>query len=195
VLGRTERARTPITMWALAVWTYQRQKAHLDGGRIGGIGYGAVSQTAAALERVRLGGTSAKRHGVSRTYADDDALTVHEMVLRMTADEQALVIGTAEAARAPDWSPRIPALRVVPLKGRKNKPKGIYDRHGHLIGHEIGYAGFLPERAAAVIAFARESHMRWYEALHILQEALAATKELKRWLITGIGVERKPWLQ
>jgi hypothetical protein len=193
--GHTRRPKAPITMWDLAIWTYQRQKAHLDSGRVGGIGFGAVSQTAAVLERMHLCGASVGSCAGSRTYCDDDALTVHEMVLRLPAGERALVIGTAATAHRPEWSPAIPPLRALPVKGRKGKPKGIYDQHGHLIGCEIAYTGFLPARATAAVAFAREVHVRWYRALKRLREALISTNEPQRWLIVGIGAEQEPWQQ
>ncbi len=182
-----------ITMWDLAIWTYQAQKAHRDSGRVGGVGYSANSSTGVVLDRLRLGCTVQGGGGMSRTYCDDDALAVHELVLRLRSGERALLIRTATLAQEPCWQPRIPAYRAMPVKGRKGKPKGIYDAHGNLIGHELAFDGFSPSRAAAVTAHAREVYRAWYTALAVLRDALSALGELRRWVVAGVGAEPAPW--
>lgn len=182
-------AKADVTMWGLAVWTYQAQKAHKDSGGGGG-------NSCSSTERVRrvcqLGGYVGGG-GYARTHTDDDALTVHDMVLRMSGNERALIVRTAAIAQQPDWSPHIPEYRVVPVPGRKGANKGIYDRHGNLIGHEIAYEGYPPARAALAVAHARETYTTWWRALHLLRDALTTAGELLRWQITGVGAEREPW--
>lgn len=185
--------RIATSMWSLAVWTYSRQKAHRcgDGGRIGAIGHSAISQTAAVLDRARSCGASGG--GGSRTHCDDDALAVHGLVQYLPSAERALIIRTAAMASMPDWSPVIPRFRVTPVKGRKGAHKGIYDRHGNLIGHEIDYAGYEPRRAALAVEYAHEVYEAWHEALCCLRRALTASTPLRRWVVTGIGVDAAPW--
>ncbi|MDY6960325.1 MAG: hypothetical protein SV862_00280 [Pseudomonadota bacterium] len=185
--------KTTTNMWDLAIWTYQTQKAHRDSGRVGGIGYGSMSQTGAVLERSRLGCSISGGGGLSRTYCDDDALSVHEMVLRLRGEERALVIRTASVAVQPGWQPRIPLYRCVPVKGRKGAHKGIYDKHGNQIGCELAYEGFSPVRAAVEIDHARDVYRRWYSALAVLRDALGSLDELRRWVVTGVGAEPTPW--
>jgi len=185
-----------ITMWDLAIWTYQAQKAHRDYGRVGGVFYSSRSQTAVLGEICAAGGQFGSGGGSARTYADDDALTVHEMVLRMTGEERALIITTAKTASAPDWSPCIPAYKIAPVPGRKGRLyKGIYDRSGNEVGCEIEYHGFAPARAVEVVRHARDVYDRWWRALWVLREGLMACGELRRWAVTGVGVEREPWAQ
>jgi hypothetical protein len=186
--------RVAITMWDLAIWTYQSQKAHKDYGRVGGRFYASRSQTAVLAEICAAGGSFGGGGGNSRTYADDDALTVHEMVLRMTGHERALIIGSAKTATQPDWSPVIPEYKIVPVPGRKGRLyKGIYDRSGNEIGCEVTEQGFSPRRASAAVAHARATWGAWYSALWVLRDALLARGELRRWAITGVGVEAEPW--
>lgn len=191
--GGEARGKAATNMWDLAIWTYRAQQAHRDSGRVGGIGYGSTSQTGAVLDRARLGCSISGGGGLSRTYCDDDALSVHEMVLRLRGHERALVIGSASTASVPGWAPAIPDYRVVPVKGRKGAVKGIYDRHGNQIGCEIDYVGFAPDRAADVVRHARQVYAAWYSALAVLRDALAALDELRRWVVTGVGAEPTPW--
>ena len=186
------------SMWDLAIWTYQVQKAHRDFGRVGGVGYDTRSMTAAVAEACHMGGAGGGGGASARTYADDDALTVHEMVLRRPGSERGMIIATAKTASVPDWSPNIPPFKVVPTRGRRGrdgqmKPRGIYDAHGNHIGCEIDYEGFAPSRAAEAVRHAREVYTDWWRALYALREALIACSGLKRWVVTGIGAEREPW--
>lgn len=189
----SERQRASITMWDLAIWTYQAQKAHKDVLSSNAPSYSSLSSTARIGQVCALGGFVGGG-GATRTYADDDALTVHEMVLRMTGGERALIIGSAKTATQPDWSPLIPEYRFVPVPGRKGRLyKGIYDRSGNEIGCEVTEQGFSPRRASAAVAHARATWGAWYSALWVLRDALLARGELRRWAITGVGVEAEPW--
>jgi hypothetical protein len=181
-------------MWDLTVWTYKHQKAHLDGGRVGAIGYSAISQTAAVLERVRLGTASGGHCGLNRTYADDDALAVHELVLRMTANERALIVGHGKQGDPPDWSPTIPPVKVVPVLRGNGKPKMLYPPRRHEpIACLIAYQGVLPQQAAALRERAKSLYLSWYQAMTILADALISLDELIRWKVTEVGVMREPW--
>jgi hypothetical protein len=188
---RRASQRVATTMWDLAIWTYQRQKAHLDSGAAHNPGYSSLSGTAVVGRACSAGGFFGGG-SVSRTYADDDALTVHGLVLRMAGHDRKLIIGTASIGRAPDWSPFIPEFKVVPVKGRRGAHRGIYDRNGNLIGHEIAYVGFAPQRAALAVSHAREGYGAWYGALYALRERLMGSP-LQRWVVTGIGAEAIPW--
>jgi hypothetical protein len=183
-------------MWALAVWVYRRQKAHLDSGRIGAAGFGPVSQTAAVIERLRLGCPSTKRNAVSRTHVDDDAITVHEMVLRMQAHERALIVDHAVLGSPPDWDLRLPPVQVVPVLRGNGKPKMLYPPRRHEpIACLIDYKGVLPQQAMGLRDRARQRYSDWYAALAILMDALARLGELMRWNLIGVGPRREPWLQ
>jgi hypothetical protein len=184
-------AKADTTMWGLAIWTYQAQKAHKD--TVGSSAAGSSLSSTARVGRVCQLGGYVGGGGYSRTHTDDDALTVHDMVLRMSGNERALIVRTAAIAQQPDWSPHIPAFRVVPVPGRKGANKGIYDRHGNQIGCEITYEGYPPARAALAVEHAREAYTAWWRALWVLRDALAGAGELVRWQVTGIGAEREPW--
>lgn len=187
------RPKTPITLWALTVWTYQRQKPHkASEGRIGPA-RSSLSQTGAVLRHVWSCGASSGACGVSRTYCDDDALAVHDQVLRLDRTERHLVIAAGETGLPPDWAPRLPPFRAMPVKGRKGRLyRGIYDRHGNEIGCEIAYDGFAPARAAVCLAQAREAYALWHAALTGLHAALSGGT-LGRWLLGEVGVPRAPW--
>lgn len=193
--GGEARGKAAISMKDLLVWTYRAQKVHLgSGGGVGAVGYASISQTGAVIDRLSLG-CYVSGGGLRASPYPEDALTVHSLVTRMlTGQERRTVVGYAESDRVPDWSPAIPPLRCLPMPGNKGRPKGIYDRHGNLIGCELRYAGYARERAAALIEHARSVYRAWHLALTALCYAMqSGADRLRQWVVTGVGAEPAPW--
>lgn len=196
--SRAEARRTDITMRALLEWAYGAQKVHRGGGRgkmVAPNGYSSMSATGAVLERLKLGcQVSGGGVGVKGSDCDQDALTVHCYVQWLASEERALVIRCAAVSAVPNWSPLIPPYACVPVPGRRGRPyKGIYDRHGNEVGCEVEYQGVPRRKAEERVRYAREIYGRWYSALAVLRDAVAAVDELRRWRVTGVGAEPVPW--
>jgi hypothetical protein len=208
---RRASQKTAITMWDLAVWTYRDQKAHKDVIASYTVGYSSLSSTGRVGRVCQLGGFISGG-GPRMSHCDDDALAVHSVVGYMPSEMRSLIIRTAATASPPEWSPMVPAFKVVPVKGRKLKKydNGLYDEDGGLLGHykaifaasdghgpvigcEIDYAGYAPDRAAQSASWARELYQSWYGALHGLWERFAGDDGMRRWIVTGIGAEAAPW--
>ena len=120
---------------------------------------------------------------------------MHSYVMLLDSDERALVIRWAELGLTPNWSPRIPPFRCVKVPGRRGKPyRGLYDRSGNEIGCRIDYEGVPPRDAAERVRYAREIYGRWYSALAVLADAIAAVDDLRRFVVVGIGAKREPWI-
>ncbi len=205
--------RVVTTVRELLEWTYAAQKAHRGGApSVGGAG---ISQTGVVMEIGRLGCLVDRSAGGSahwgQTYCDDDALAVHGAIEEMRSDVRATLIRHAEARAVPDWRPMILPLRAVSVPGRKGRTRGIYDKHGHVIGCDVTYEGDIPTRAeyAAmrwrwpdspvlrvaedVIEHARTVYVTWIEALEAVQDVLSWAR-LRRWCVCGLGAERAPWV-
>jgi hypothetical protein len=135
---------------------------------------------------------------------------------------RALLISHGSLRSTPEWDPLIMPLRCVPVPGRKGKPKGIYSRSNHLIGHEVTYEGDWPDRATAaanraawqndpnstwrdapvlrcadeVITHARAVYCEWIEALASLAKCFDGASRhwsLRRYRVHGVGAPFEPW--
>jgi hypothetical protein len=183
--SRAARSRIPITMWELLVWTYQRQKVHKSGGRDWSLGYGGG--TGAALARLARGLPRAPI-AMAAPLPHEDALTVHDYVMRLTAIERQLIIVSAELGTPPEWSPKIPPVKVVPVLRGNGKPKMLYPpRRNEPIACLIGYEGVMPRQAEALRERSRAAYRAWHSALLILAEALTSLDELTRWRVAEAG--------
>jgi hypothetical protein len=181
------------TAWQLLVWTYQRQKAHLGDHRLAANGFSPISPTGAVIERLRLGVSVDVSRGAGFTgpRCDGDALVVHDLVLLMGKQGWCLVNSGAIGAK-PEWSPTIPPLKMGPVLRGNGKPKMIYENN-RAIACELAYEGFRPDRAAALIRYARECYAAWWASLAALHATLAEDQPLRRWQVTELGAAFEPW--
>jgi hypothetical protein len=201
--------RSPVPLWELLTWAYRRQMvryACLEG-------YGPAGHARGGYDRVgevlRIGATiRTTGHGAPRYDVHEDAIVVHDWVLRLAPRERDLVMRTAEAGAPPDWNPRLPPCRVVPLlkgawtfdnfKGPDGlaKPhalRRIVDKRGKWKASCIAYEGVGEAQKQARVALARRDYDLWHTALRVLRDAMVTQDDLKRWRITGVGAERTPW--
>jgi hypothetical protein len=144
--------------------------------------------------------------------AHADAYAIDDFVMRMDREQRYLLVRYAEASRdvpsMPDWSPRTPALVVVPVLRGQWTVETFRDGNGHaragavktLSGKRdkpvaclIDFEGFPQARADAMLQHARGVYEAWHCALRILRAAMLAEDGLTRWRITGVGAEREPW--
>jgi hypothetical protein len=185
--------RTETTAWQLLVWTYQRQKAHLGDHRLAATGFSPISPTGAVIERLRLGVSVdvSRGAGVTGPRCDGDALAVHDLVLLMGKQGWCLIDSGAVGAK-PEWSQTVPPLKVGPVRRGNGKPKMFYENN-RAIACELAYEGFRPDRAAALIRYARECYAAWWASLAALHAALTEDQPLRRWLITELGAAFEPW--
>lgn len=191
-------ARVVTTMWALCVWTYQRQKAHLGAGSVGAAGYGSISPTGAVLERLRLGvsvdggGRAFGGSSGAGSVCDGDALAVHGFVARMGRHART-VIDAAASGGAPDWNPAYPPARTAPVLNGKGKPKMIYDANRNPIACKLELSGFSPQRAREWVETHRERYTAWWVALSVLHDVMVELQPLRRWRVVGVGAQPEPW--
>jgi hypothetical protein len=227
---KTRIARTliPITARELVEWTYAVQRA--QGVPEPSLEPQGRSQTGIVVDRMIEFAQLGCRVDVSSNAAaiwgeapcHEDAITVHELVRGMPFRRRALVIRHGSLRSTPEWDPRIIPLRCVPVPGRKGKPKGIYSKSNHLIGHEVTYEGDWPNRATAtanrsswinddrsawrdppvlrcadqVIGHARAVYSEWIESLAALANWLDGTSRhhrLRRYRVHGVGAPFGPW--
>ena len=218
----------PITARELVEWTYTVQRA--QGVRQPTLESPGRSQTGIVVDRmiefaqlgckVDVSSNAAEIWGEAK--CDEDAITVHEIVREMPFRKRALLIEHGSLRSTPEWNPLIIPLRCVAVPGSKGKPKGIYSKSNHLIGHEVTYEGDWPDRVTAaanraawqndpnavwrdapvlrcadeVIAHARAVYRTWTQALAALADWLNGTSNpgrLRRYRIHGVGAPMEPW--
>jgi hypothetical protein len=222
--ARATRSLIPITARELVEWTYAVQRA--QGVREPTVEFQGRSQTGIVIDRLVEFAQLGCRVDVSSNAAaiwgealcDEDAITVHELVHGMPFRRRALVISHGSLRSTPEWDPLIMPLRCVPVPGRKAKPKGIYSKSNHLIGHEVTYEGDWPNRATAatnraawlndagsawrdapvlrcadeVIAHARAVYCEWIMGLMQIEDGLGGAR-LRRYEVRGLGAPLEPW--
>jgi hypothetical protein len=124
----------------------------------------------------------------------EDALTVHDYVMRLTTIERQLIIVSAELGTPPEWNPKIPPVKVVPVLRGNGKPKMLYPpRRNEPIACLIAYEGVMPQQAEALRERSRAAYRACHSALLILAEALTSLDELTRWRVAEAGAAREPW--
>lgn len=192
-------SRVATTMWALAMWTYQRQKAHLGNGQVGGNGYGSISPTGAVLERLRLGvsidcsrGGGGLAGGFGGSTCDDDAMEVHRLVLQLGKHAH-LLIDAASMGAPPEWQPAYPPARTSKVVNGKGKVVMIYDHNRNAIACKLDVTGFAPGRAREWVEHHRQRYTTWWAALSVVHDALVARQPLRHWRVAGIGAQAEPW--
>jgi hypothetical protein len=226
--ARATKSLIPITARELVEWTYAVQRAQgvpelslePQGRSQTGIVVDRMIEFAQLGCRVDVSSNAAAIWGEAR--CDEDAMTVHEIVQQMSFHTRALLITYGTLRSVPEWDPLIMPLRCVPVPGRKGKPKGIYSKSNHLIGHEVTYEGDWPYRATAaanraawfndsnsawrdapvlrcadeVIAHARAVYCDWVDGLAALLHSLDGTSRhypMRRYRVHGVGAPIRPW--
>lgn len=187
--------RTPIDLWPLLRWAYQRQMVHYEcpfGVEPSGYASSWGHMALGVVIDASSGGGAINGAG---TTAHPDAHIVHSFVCRLVPDHQRLIIATAAKGRPPDWNPDLPPWRVVPVrKGGTGRIRMIPDRRGKPIACLIDYEGVSDVEAKAIRESARETYREWWKQLRRLCLALQIDGHgLKRWKVAGIGAKRAPW--
>lgn len=122
--------------------------------------------------------------------APDDAMTLHDQVLLLSADAFFLVITHGRTDTAPNWYPAGPGREVEITDGRGRR-KPIYrdqiNRTG-IIGYQKHWVGHRPE----TVEFGRAQYTLWYEALVCLENAVR--ERLESHDVTAPAVSATPWL-
>jgi hypothetical protein len=83
---------------------------------------------------------------------------------------------------------------VVPVLKASGKPEMIVDHNTRVgIACRIRIDGHSAEVRAIRQKEAREAYAEWFLALAEVREVLLMENRLRRWQVTGIGVEQEPW--
>jgi hypothetical protein len=186
-------------MWELLVWAYQREMVRFAGAAAAGysLDWRDVSATGSVQAALEMGIAGRGGDGWAsggRPSAHADADTVHHHVSRLDTAEQWSLIRAAEAGQAPDWAPDAPPLRVKPVLTARGKPKTILCPVARVpVACLIRLEGVSAEERESYRAKARLAYLDWWLRLRWLRDALVADDVLRRWQITGIGVEMEPW--
>lgn len=191
MLVRAESAKTPITMWALLIWAYKRQMVRYEVDRA--LALEPAADGSRGLPGVAFWGERGCINGAGTT-AHPDAHRVHAHVLRLPPARRDLVIKTAEQGLPPEWDPSIPPLRVIPMRKAGGAIKRIWNRSGNDVGCWITFEGVAEDEARMIRGAARDIYTCWWWALFASYRDAWIEDRLERWKISGIGVEREPWL-
>lgn len=191
-------ARTPITMWELLIWAYKREMVHYEPDHhIGPQMPLQAANFASLAANGQFRGCYYESWSINGagTTAHEDAHTVHSAVLALGHRRADLVVKAAAAGSVPDWCPKLPAYRIVPVrKGGSGSPRHIYGKNGRPIACMIDYEGIPDHEIARIHQAARESYSLWWAALRDLRLGFVMkSAALKRWKITKTGALREPW--
>ena len=205
-IPRPANQRERISTWGLLMWAYARQLAHRShvvavgpgasasrrpgGGGNGGTLTGTVCDLMASGGLMGAGhnGSAATCVGKAHPDAEEVVSIVRRHPLMLELER------TAKAETPPQWDSDLEPLRVVPVLKANNKPEMIVD-HNTRVG--IACRIRIEGHPAAVRAIrqkeAREAYAEWFAALVEVREVLLTENRLRRWQVTGIGVEQEPW--
>ncbi len=186
--------RTDTTLWELMIWAYQKQLVR-RGGR--GVSLASVwSTTGLALRAMELGAT-VQGSGSGASATPEDALTVAAVVDSLAQADRRLIVEHAELGAPPDWDPRLPAFRAVPvLKNGSGALRMVYgraSRSSEPIACRIDYVGFDDARAESVRREARAMYDQLHGALVRVWPVLAVETALTHWRVTRLGLPARPW--
>jgi hypothetical protein len=204
-IPRPAPARERISTWGLLMWSYARQLAHRS--HVVAVGAGAstsrrpgggssLTLTGTVCDLMASGGLMGAGHNGSAATcvgkAHPDAEEVVSIVRRhplMLELER-----TAKAETPPPWDTDLEPLRVVPVLKASGKPEMIVDHNTRVgIACRIRIDGHSAEVRAIRQKEAREAYAEWFLALAEVREVLLMENRLRRWQVTGIGVEQEPW--
>lgn len=209
--------REPIGLWDLMLWAYGREMVRATCGTdFKPAGWTASDHSSLAWAIAAASSGSLIGGGEGNAWAPacchDDALAVHGAVLKVIVgidrgleDSPArreafqLLIKHAELGSAPTWDPETPAPRCLPVLRPNGKPKCMRGETGRYRGHAIAclvrYEGYSDAAAAALRREARARYARWIALLdQVIHMLLPDHGRLIRWRLTGLGVERSPWI-
>jgi hypothetical protein len=208
--------REPITLTALLVWTYARQKADVMSAkglwtseRTGAAEPEPVQQWSgcgcAQLAEVAALGARIEKGGWQRPAVHPDADLVHDLVIEQSKTDWAGAILLRRYGRqggTPEWSDG--RQEFEPLYDERDRI--VQDRYDEVI---LVTDGKGRERAKPVlycpvrlypddawIAMTRGEYRLWHGALGRLARMLADPPEgrsLTRWSVTGLGAAAEPW--
>lgn len=219
---RPAAARETITLVALLVWTYQRQKADAMSGK----GLWGPEQQAddagsklaelaprrqwsgcgcAQLAAVAALGARIENGGWQRPALHPDAELVHDLVVEMSRDDWAgamLLRRYGAQGGAPDWSegrqefePERDARDRV-IQDRYDEVALVIDSRGRERAVPVLYCPVRLYPDDSWVAMTRGEYRIWHTALARLARALADPPEgrgLTRFQVTDLGAAAEPW--
>jgi len=183
------------TLLGLLDWTFRAQKAHLGGEEGFGLRLGSPRDSCAKLEEIgalvgcRIDGGEWREIG-HRVHSD--AMAVIETIGILPDMPRALVWQYAIAGTMPDWGETCRFWPVV-----RDNGKEAVDTHDVVIVDRFGrattvVAAYCPVTMFPNVEYCREEWTMWFRGLRILKAILPP---MKRWTVTSIGVDERPWDQ
>jgi len=167
------RPMEQVDIEALVEWAYRVQCIDRTVGlmsvAVGLAGPSTRSATAVMVRYAELGArvdASPLHVTAMGASADDDALTIHDAVLRLPAEAMALVIAHARGGSRPSWH-GLDAERLVADTDRKGKVKMLRDQCRPVS------CRLRPAIDPALVEFSRAQYGVWWEALDALAGDLA----------------------
>lgn len=185
---------------ALAIWTYQRQKADVvmeHGVTLNrverllsdGLGAGDRSMTTDSAALVESLASGAGGMGsVSNNALHHDAETVHEYVRRLQPHLRKLIIECAQTGSRPEWC-ETRRTRLVPIRRADGMPRVVWSKNGD---YPL-YSPLVVVDHPAFIAMHRELYGQWWDALaemgrHLMRDSLLASHT-----VSPMRCVRAPW--
>jgi len=209
--------RESTTLFALLVWTYQRQKADLMSGK--GLwqseqlaiapdeeppqtwsGCGCAQLAAVAALGARIDGGGWQRPAV---HADADL--VHDLVIELSKSDwigAMLLRRYGREGTAPEWSggrqefePERDARERI-VQDRYDESVTILDTRGRLRAVPVKYCPVRLYPSDSWIEMTRGEYRAWHRALERLAAMIARLPEqqgMARWQVIGLGAVAEPW--
>lgn len=157
-----------VDIEALVEWAYRVQCIDRTAGLMsiaaGLVGPSARSATEVMVRYAELGvrvDASPLHVTAMGANADDDALLIHDAVLRLPAEAMALVITHGRGGSRPSWH-GVEAERLVPEVDRKGRLRMLRDQCRPVA------CLLRPAVDPALVAFSRAQYEVWWEALDAL---------------------------
>lgn len=208
--------REPITLTALLVWTYARQKADVMSGK----GLWTSERKSASepepiqqwsgcgcaqLAAVAALGARIERGGWQRPALHPDADLVHDLVVEQSKTDWAgamLLLRYGRQGGTPEWSDG--AQEFEPVRDARDRIIQNHYDDVALVKDATGRERAVPVLYCPVrlypddawVAMTRGEYRLWHGALGRLSAGLAAAlpgKALTRWTVTGLGAAAEPW--
>jgi len=182
-----------VDIEALVEWAYRVQCIDRTVGlmsvAVGLAGPSTRSATAVMVRYAELGArvdASPLHVTAMGASADDDALTIHDAVLRLPAEAMALVIAHARGGSRPSWH-GLDAERLVADTDKRGRVRVLLDASTR---RPVACV-LRPALDPALVMFSRAQYGVWWEALAALADDLAG--RLDAYAPLPPAALREPW--
>jgi hypothetical protein len=176
-------------MWQLLIWAYRKQMVQYETDR-----HREWRPGSFADELLGFGRGSSPRATINGagSSAHDDAHIVHAHVMRLRPKAGDLIVAHAARGSPPDWNPRLPPCRIVPMRRGGGAIRMLW-RRGNAVGCLIDYEGIPEGEAERIRQRARDAYTDWWQALRQVRLTMVHEHRLTLWRVSGLGADDEPW--